>query len=180
MTYDEATGSTFVGECFYNCVNNINIHVHVDRIYHNLPRQLTELVNHSVCSWFNMKGLLCGECDDGFNPFILSYNFSCVNCTDGYKNWWTSSVIAFAPVTFFYLFVVIFQINMTSSHLHGVVWFSQTISMPPLMRFVMVELAKGYPQVLTVVRAFAPLYSTWNLDLLRPVFPDTCLNVSPL
>ena len=69
---------------------------------------------------------------------------------------------------------------MTSSHLHGVVWFSQTISMPPLMRFVMVELAKDYPQVLTVVRAFVPLYSMWNLDLFRSVIPDTCLNVSPL
>ena len=107
--------------------------------------------NHSVCNWFNRKGLLCGECEDGFSPFVLSYNFSFVNCTDGYKNWWKFSVIAFAPVT---CFVVIFQINVTSSHLHGVVWFSQTISMPPLMRFVMVELAKDYPQVLTVVRAF--------------------------
>ena len=52
--------------------------------------------------------------------------------------------------------------------------------MPPLMRFVMVKLAKGYPHVLTVIRAFAPLYSVWNLDLLRSVIPDTCLNVSPL
>ena len=176
VTYDEVTGSTFVGECFYNCVHHINM----DRIYHILPRKPTELVNHSVCSWFNRKGLLCGECEDGFSPFVLSYNFSCVNCTDGYKNWWKFSLIVFAPVTFFYLFVVIFQINVTSSHLHGVVWFSQTISMPPLVRFVMVELADGYPHVLTVVRAFTPLYSMWNLDLLRSVIPDTCLNVSPL
>ena len=176
VTYDEATGSTFVGECFYNCVNYINI----DRIYHILPRKPTELVNHSVCSWFNRKGLLCGECEDGFSPFVLSYNFSCVNCTDGYKNWWKFSLIVFAPVTFFYLFVVIFQINVTSSHLHGVVWFSQTISIPPLMRLVTVMLAKDYPHVLTVVRGFAPLYSVWNLDLLRSVIPDTCLNVSPL
>ena len=176
VTYDEATGSTFVGECFYNCVNNINI----DRVYHILPRKPIELVNHSVCSWFNRKGLLCGECEDGFSPFVLSYNFSCVNCTDGYKNWWKFSLIVFAPVTFFYLFVVIFQINVTSSHLHGVVWFSQTISIPPLMRFVMVMLEKGYPHMLIVARAFVPLYSIWNLDLLRSVIPDTCLNVSPL
>ena len=175
VTYDEATGSTFVGECFYYCVNNY--HRHIDRVYHILPRKPMELVNHSVCSWFNRKGLLCGECEDGFSPFVLSYNFSCVNCTD---DWWKFSLIVFAPVTFFYLFVVIFHINVTSSHLHGVVWFSQAISMPPLMRFVMVELTKDYPQVLTVVRAFAPLYSVWNLDLLRSVIPDTCLNVSPL
>ena len=106
VTYDEATGSTFVGECFYYCMNNFNIHI--DRVYHILPRKPMELVNHSVCNWFNRKGLLCGECEDGFSPFVLSYNFSCVNCTDGYKNWWKFSVIAFAPVTCFYLFVVIF------------------------------------------------------------------------
>jgi hypothetical protein len=176
VTYDEATGSTFVGACFYNCVNNIKM----DRVYHILPRKPTELMNDSVCNWFNRKGLLCGDCEDGFSPFVLSYNISCVNCTDGYKNWWKFSVIAFAPVTFFYLFVVIFQINVTSSHLHGVVWFSQTISIPSLVRIAMVKLAKGYPHVLIVVRAFAPLYTIWNLDLFRSIIPDTCLNVSPL
>ena len=30
VTYDEATGSTFVGECFYYCMNNFNIHI--DRV----------------------------------------------------------------------------------------------------------------------------------------------------
>ena len=101
VTYDEVTGSTFVGGCFYNCVKNN----YIDRIYHILLRKSTELVNQSVCSWFNRKELLCGECEDGFSPFVLSYNFSYVNCTDGYKNWWKFSfkLIVFAPVIFFYL-----------------------------------------------------------------------------
>ena len=144
MTCDKHTGSTFVGACFYNCVNYNN----TDRVYHILPGKPIELVNNSACSWFNRKGLLCGECEDDFSPFVLSYNLSCVNCTDGYKNWWKFAVIGFVPLTFFYLFVVIFKINVTSSRLHGVVWFSQTISVPPLARFVMVKLAKNYPHVL--------------------------------
>ena len=176
VTYDKDTGSTFVGACFYNCVNNVN----TDRVYHILPGKPIELVNNSACSWFNRKGLLCGECEDGFSPFVLSYNLSCVNCTDGYKNWWKLAVIGFAPLTFFYLLIVILRINVTSSHLHGVVWFSQAISLPPLARFVMVKLAKNYPHVLIGVRAIAPLYTIWNLDLFRSVIPDTCLNVSPL
>ena len=34
------------------------------------------------------QGLLCGECEDGFSPYVLSHNLSCVECPDGHKNWW--------------------------------------------------------------------------------------------
>ena len=55
VTYDEDTGSTFVGPCFYNCINSID----TDQVYHNiLPENPNELVNDSVCNWLNRKGLL--------------------------------------------------------------------------------------------------------------------------
>ena len=177
VTYDEDTGFTFVGACFYNCAHVV---ITADTVYHILPEKPKELVNSSVCSWFNRKGLLCGECEDGFSPYVLSYNLSCVECPDSHKNWWKFVVIGFVPLTFFYLLIVIFKINVTSSGLHGVVWFSQIISIPALIRLVVAKLSKKYVHTLIAIRILVPFYSVWNLDLFRSVIPDTCLNVSPL
>ena len=72
VTYDEATGFTFAGVCFYNCMNNA---VNADRVYHILPKKAFDLnCSQSACSWFNRKGLLCGEYDKGFSPFVISYD----------------------------------------------------------------------------------------------------------
>ena len=147
MTYDDDTGSTFVGACFYNCVN-LESHGKGDLVYHTLPEKPHELINNSVCSQFHRKGLLCGECEEGLSPFVLSYNLSCVECQSGNTNWWKFVLIGFVPLTFFYFFVVIFNINVTSSRLHGVVWFSQALSMPILVRNILSELSRNHPGIL--------------------------------
>ena len=69
VTYDEATGFAFAGACFYNCMNNA---INADRVYHILPKKAFDLNgSQSACSWFNRKGLLCGECEEGFSPFVI-------------------------------------------------------------------------------------------------------------
>ena len=52
VTFDEDTGSTFVGACFYNCVNK---KINGDIIYHALPKEPNKLVNSSVCCRFNIE-----------------------------------------------------------------------------------------------------------------------------
>ena len=178
MTYDEVTRFTFAGACFYNCVNNA---INGDLLYHALPSEPSTLANISVCHRFNRRGLLCGECKDGFSPFILSYNFSCVKCPDGHKNWWKVLVIGFGPLTLFCLVIMVFNINVTCSGLHGVVWFSQTLSVLALVRLVLAhDQVESSKHALTAVKTFVPFYSFWNLELFRSIIPDTCLNVSPL
>ena len=121
-------------------------------------------------------GLLCGDCEDGHSPFVLSYNLSCVRCPDGHKNWWKFILVCFLPLTIFYLFVVVFNVNVTSSHLHGVVWFSQVSSISAFALVVMSALSHGNPRLLKATQAFAVFYSFWNLDLFRSVIPEICLN----
>ena len=72
------------------------------------------LLNTSFCSYFNRTGLICGDCEEGHSPFVLSYNLSCVRCPEGHKNCWKFILVAFGPLTFFYFFVVPFNINVTS------------------------------------------------------------------
>jgi hypothetical protein len=101
-----------------------------------------------------------------------------VRCPDGHKNWWKFILAGFVPLTFFYLFVVIFNINVTSSRLHGVVWFSQVITMPAFIRLIMSELSHRSPHLLRAANIFIVFYSFWNLDIFRSVMPDICLNVT--
>ena len=138
------------------------------------------LINKTVCSYFHRTGLLCGDCEEGHSPFVLSYNLSCVKCPDGHKNWWKFILIGFLPLTFFYIFIVLFNINVTSSRLHGVVFFSQGLSMPALVRSFLSYISRGNPQLLKATQAFVVFYSFWNLELFRSVIPDICLNVTTL
>ena len=87
---------------------------------------------------------------------------------------------AFTPVTLFYFFVVIFKINVTSSRLHGVVVFSQVLSMPAFVRPVLLTISTTNKLALTTAKVLLAFYSQWNLDLLRSVIPDICLNVTTL
>ena len=180
VTYDRKSKSTYLGQCFYNCQNG-NEKNKLDSVYSRLPQNLEDLLNESVCTPFHRTGLLCGECEEGYSPFVLSYNLSCVKCPDGHKNWWKFILAGFVPLTFFYFFVVIFHINVTSSRLHGVVWFSQALSFPALTRSLMNELSLGHsPHTLIASKTFLVFYSFWNLDLFRSVIPDICLSVTTL
>ena len=179
VTYEKETESTFTGKCFYNCENHHSKKKN-DLVYYTLPKNPEILSNTSVCTYFNRIGILCGDCEEGHSPFVLSYNLSCVKCPDGHKNWWKFIFVAFVPLTFFYFFVVVFNINVTSSRLHGVVWFSQILSTPVMVRLMMSALSQGHPKLLKVAKILIIFYSLWNLDLLRSVIPDICLNVSTL
>ena len=89
-------------------------------------------------------------------------------------------LVTFGPLTFFYFLVVLFNINVTSSRLHGVVWFSQSLSIPALTRLMMNAFEDDNQQLLIPTKVFLVLYSFWNLDILRSVIPDICLNVANL
>ena len=174
-TYDIESKSTYAGPCFYNCLMRGSPFARIEE----LPKNPETLINNSACTYFHRTGLLCGDCEEGYSPLVLSYNLSCVECPDGHKNWWKFILVGFVPLTVFYLFIVIFNINVTSSRLHGVVWYSQFISSPAFVRIVLLVLSidRKYLKVAKVLVAF---YSLWNLDIFRSILPNICLHVTTL
>ena len=177
MTYDNETGETQSGLCFYNCENTNRVTMY-DNVFHPLPPNPGAL-NELMCSRFNRMGTLCGQCKQGHYPYVLSYNLSCVECPDGNKNWWKFILAGFVPLTFFYFFIIFFNINITSSRLHGVVLFSQALSMPALARHMFLAF-ETRTDLLKAVKVVAPFYTFWNLEFFRSILPGTCLNVSTL
>ena len=179
VTYDKKSNSTYVGACFFTCEHFRDASKNEPAVYHSLPRTPKMLVNKSICSYFHRTGILCGDCQDGYSPFVLSYNLSCVKCPDDHRNWWRFIMVGFGPLTIFYFIVILLNINATSSRLQGVVWFSQMVSIPSFVRVVYASLSIGnYPLQLKIVQVLVAFYSFWNLDVLRSVIPDTCLSVS--
>ena len=136
------------------------------------------MLNDSACTHFHRRGLLCGDCEEGHSPLVLSYNLSCIPCKNGQKNWWKFFLAGFFPLTLFYLFVVLFNINVTSSRLHGVVWASQALSMPAFLRVVLftLEIHGG----LKLGKLLVMCYSYWNLNFFRSILSNICLNVTTL
>ena len=103
-----------------------------------------------------------------------------MQCPDGQKNWWKFILARFVPLTVFYFFIIIFNINVTSSRLHGVVWYSQVISISSFLQIMLLDLRIYYLQYLTPVKIFEVFYNYRNLDLFRSVIPEFCLNVTTL
>ena len=167
---------TYLGLCFYNCDRPADSKGRLNS-YHKVSGETD--VNKFMCGRFNRTGISCGQCADNTSPLVLSYNLSCVHCPDGQKNWWKFVVFGFVPLTVFYFFVVFFNINVTSSHMHGFVLFSQVLSVPALVRIILLAI-EGFPLFVKALKFTEPLYSLWNLDIFRSILPDICLNVGTL
>ena len=177
VTYDKEDTLTFAGLCFYNCERPI-LNKAFDNVYHGLPENISDL-NKYMCNRFNRDGVLCGECTKGLNPFVLSYDLSCINCPNSHLNWLKFIAIGFIPLTIFYFIMVFFNISVTSSHMHGYVLFSQAVSTPAFVRVLFLTI-EGLPFVSNVIKSLEPFFSSWNLDFFRSTVPNICLDIDTL
>ena len=164
--------NTVVGSCIFNCMNlTFN---HGDKVYHGAP---------SDCQTLNREGMLCGKCHDGFALPAYSYNLTCMKCESGQQNWWLYLVHAFVPLSLFIIIILVFRINVVAPKLYVFVFAAQNISTPMILRILVAKTAslQGTTTLASFAVSFlATVYGIWNLDFLRVVLPDVCLNINPL
>ena len=103
-----------------------------------------------------------------------------MECPSGHKNWWKFILTGFVPLTIFYFFIVTFNINVTSSQLRSIVWYSQAMSMPNLIRIILLAVSIEKKQYLSLTKAILTFYTLWNIDLFHSVIPGIYLNVTTL
>ncbi len=173
VTYDNRTDELTEGSCLQNCENKND-----KNEYLALPKDVSQL-NQFMCEkrW-NRTGQLCGRCLPRHSPLAYSYDMRCVKCPEGNKNIWKYILVAFGPLTAFCIIVLICRIKVNSKHFHGYLIVSQILSAPVFVRTVYqyVELQSNV-QVYIVI---GTMYSMWNLDFFRSLYPDICLDVSTL
>ena len=175
VTYDNKTKELIEGNCIENSDNGGE-----KSEYLLLPLDINKL-NQFMCEekW-NRTGRLCGKCLPGHSPLAYSYDLSCVECPEGNRNIWKYILIAFGPLTIFYILVLLLRINVTSSHLHGYLIFCQFLSAPAFSRDL-VSFIKHNPDLSIPIQILEALYGMWNLDFLRAVkITNICLDMSTL
>ena len=124
--FDSTT--VMLGGCLYTSVRH-------SLDYLPLPCYVSELDDY-MCAGLNKEGQLCGKCKEGFAPSVYSYSMLCVNCTSHQHNWVKYILIAFGPLTLFFLFITVLHISPTSPYLHGFMFFSHIISLPRFSRIL--------------------------------------------
>ena len=178
LTFDEKYGITELGSCVYNCGNPHDV-INEEDQYHSLPNNSSELNEYMCGEKFNRKGTLCGKCKEGYYSRAYSFEMDCIQCPHGRANWWKFLLIAFVPLTVFCLIVLFLKINVTSSHFHGFVMYSQAVYCPALVRLYFLVVS-GSPPLKLAVRCVATMYGFWNLDFFRSLPLGICLSTDTM
>ena len=173
MTYEEGN-QTSVARCQYFVLHERNV---TENRYIELPDNLTELNDH-MCGPMNRKGLVCSECIDGFGPSLTSIGYQCANCTDAWYGVPLFLFLEFAPITVFYLTILLFRINLTSAPMTSFVFYCQlsvytVTNADPESRSIM-QLASTFGY--TTITYLSSIYSIWNLDFFHYVIPPFCIS----
>ena len=111
----------YIGNCpFIHPTNNTN------RWYSEMPSNASQL-DEVMCGPYNRRGLLCGECKEGYGPAVYSFNWKCANCSSLWSGYAITIYLflQFVPPTLIFICLVVFRFNITSGPLVGYVLFCQ-------------------------------------------------------
>ncbi len=177
MTFDHITLKQVVGSCIYTC--NFLFLDKFHPLYNIVKsKQVTDL-NNETCGHYNRRDTMCGECVVGYGVPVYSYTLSCVECSEYKYNWMLYIAVAYIPPTIFYIAIIVLRISVSHGLMIGYVTVSQMTGTHSL---ITLYLGTFHIREHYFLRMVALLYSIWNLDFFRSLYPPFCLHphMSPL
>ncbi len=171
-TYKEEDNLIEIGRCFYNCGRH---GPQTDTVYQPLPQNLSEW-NYYMCGEYNRSNTLCGTCNaqEHLYPQVYSFDSQCIKCEEGVSQWWKYIVLAYLPLTIFYVLILLLKLDIHSSPMRGFVIFSQFISTPAVVR-VLLSVCRKHPTFLYSIKLVEALLGIWNLDFFRVFGNSICV-----
>ena len=176
MSYSDNSDSdeVLVGACPYLCT---------DKIYNEISQRknLSNICNRD--SQQNRKGQMCGQCLENHSPSPYSYTLKCADCSNYKHNWIKYMLMAYLPLTIFYLIVLFFRLNALSASMNAFIFFSQIMTCPALMS-VISTYSNYYNEsddmkifdIVSLSKGLSALLGIWNLDFFRMVYDPFCLH----
>ena len=167
--------SYFFGECPFNpTINSIN------RMFSEMPSNASQL-DDVMCGPYNRRGLLCGECKDGYGPAVYSLDMKCANCSDLWSGYAISLYVflQFIPTTLIYICLVVFRFKITSGPLLGYVLFSQasTSSLTARQHFMYAYMESNLSlSVKILIKSAVTLSQFWCFQFFRTIIPPFCIS----
>ena len=164
----------YIGKCpFRHTVNNTK------QIYSEMPSD-PGLLDDVMCGSYNRKGLLCGECIDGYGPTADVLDLKCVNCSklSEYFSIPQYLVLQLFPVTLFFLAVALFKFNITSGPLLGYVIFCQVYLLSIKQNDYIYEYIQYHvsPHLQVMFKISLTLSQFWSLQYVIPAVPPFCIS----
>lgn len=148
--------------------------------YIQLPTVLTDL-NDYMCGPLHRKGLVCRECADDYGPSLTSYWHRCANCTSVWYKVPLFLLIQFVPLTVFYIFVVLFQIRLTTPPMPCFIMVAHVFHIgfetvhPTGLLVSIISTKHGFYRLLdTSITQL--LYSMFTLDFFLCALPPFCVS----
>lgn len=131
------------------------------------------------CGAQNRKGILCGQCKEGYGLSVISFNMSCIPCETNFS-WPVVGVwfvATFIPFNLLLILFIVSRVNITSGLLCSFVFFCQVL--PATEPYVQSDLLPKPLAILTTIILF--ISNTFNLFVFEsviPPLPNTCLSSS--
>ena len=151
-----------------------------NRMYSEMPSNASQL-DEAMCGPYNRRGLLCGECKDGYGPAVYSFDMTCANCSSLWSRYAISLYLflEFVPTTLIFLCLVVFQFKITSGPLLGYVLFCQTTIAEINYRYSFIYDYIHY-HVTLFLRVLLDMSITvsqfWSLQFLKAIIPPFCIS----
>ena len=170
MTLNEDQNKTVVGSCL-----SVPVPKQTLRITYVVPNDTSQL-DAAVCGYTHRTGQLCGQCVNGTSPPVYSYYPQCVDCPAGTNNWAKYLAMSLLPTTLFFFGTAVIKFRATSPLMNGYIMFCQIVASPTILRHVeeynlFINHGKN-----NNIGIYFSLFSIWNLDLFRLLYPPFCLN----
>ena len=171
MTYNETDDDTIVGDCPYNYYAFETNHSLYWKI--PVPQNISDL-NEFMCGGLNRTGLLCGKCQPGLGPVVLSNTLKCMKCLDNGLGWLLYVSLAVFPSTILFLMILSCKIRITSGPFNAMILVCQAavLNITPGSIFPGTEgtISK------TIVYVVISIYGFLNLDFFRYFIPPFCVS----
>ena len=171
-TSTEQEGLYYAGYCPFSHTENST-----NRMFSELPSDPDRL-NEVMCGPYNRKGLLCGECIDGYGPAVFSPYKKCENCSKLSTGFAVSLYLflELTPITLLFVCVVVFRLNITAGPLLWYVLFCQIYIFALQVNLYLYEyiLSHVSPPLQILFYSSLILSSSWIMQFFTFVIPPLC------
>ena len=159
MTSSGQEGLFYSGSCLFGhrMLNR------TDRMTSKLPCE-PEIMDELMCGPYNRKGLLCGDCIDGYGPAVYSFKPKCVlQLLSHYI-----LLLELLPITLVYIFLLFSRFNITSGLLLGCMMFCQCYIIWLQQNFYIYEytLHTDPMEFCLKCHQYYPSFGAWNIYCL--------------
>ncbi len=155
----EELNKTLLGNCLYSCRQSY---------FYTIEE---EDGPNFICDNFSREGELCGKCQSGMGYPLYSFSSTCIRCN---SNWGVYIVMAFFPLTIFYVIIIVFRISLASGSLSSYLTIIQIMAAPTNLQYITTLRTTKIQSIF--INIGISLMTIWNLDFFRSIYPGLCVN----